>query len=149
MNNLDQRIAAELQVNGGASWHQVARAVGSPESTVAHRARRMIDGGELRVVAIADPIRCGFGYTVLVQLECGLDASPQVTHALADRPDVRFLVLVTKSSDTIRYLIAPHAGISPACCLRSFQSGRNQGSHDGTTLQVLHAMGGTSKGGAL
>lgn len=94
-------------MNGRASWHQVAKAVGSSESTVARRAQRMIDSGELRVVAIADPIKCGFGYPVLVQLKCELGYSLQVAHALADRPDVRFLVLVTGSFDIIMELIVP------------------------------------------
>lgn len=104
---LDRRIAAALQINGRASWQQVAHAVGSSESTVARRAQRMINSREIRVVAIADPIRCGFGYPVLVQLKCEVGESYRVAHALAERPDVRFLALVTGSFDVVMELIVP------------------------------------------
>src|SRR3712207_3055298 len=107
MDELDRRIAAALQINGRASWQQVAHAVGSSESTVARRAQRMINSGEIRVVAIADPARCGFGYPVLVQLKCEVGASSHVAHALAKRSDVRFLALVTGSFDIVMELIVP------------------------------------------
>ncbi len=135
MDNLDQRIAAALQVNGRASWHQVARAIGSSESTVARRAQRMIDGGELRVVAIADPIRCGFGYPVLMQLKCESGYSLRVANALADRPDVRFLVLVTGSFDIIMELIVPSRRYLAGVLLEELP--RVEGIKETTTETVL------------
>ena len=84
VDELDRRIAAALQINARASWQQVAHVVGSSESTVTRRAQRMISSREIRVVTIADPIRCGFGYPVLVQLKCEVGASSRVAHALAE-----------------------------------------------------------------
>lgn len=107
MDDTDRRIAAALQIDGRASWHQVASVVGSSESTVARRAQRMFEAGLLRVAAAADPMRCGFGYPVLMQLKCDVGASSRVAHALADRPDVRFLILVTGSFDIVMELIVP------------------------------------------
>lgn len=107
MDELDRRIAAALQVNGRASWLQVARVVGSSESTVARRAQRLIDAGDIRVAAIADPMRCGFGYPVLMQLKCELGTAHRVARTLAERADVRFLALVTGSFDIVMELIVP------------------------------------------
>lgn len=107
MDDLDRRIAAALQVNGRASWLQVARAVGSSESTVARRAQRMIDGGEINVVAVTDPIKCGFGYPVLMQLKCEVGAAPRVAYELAERSDVRFLALVTGTFDVVMEIVVP------------------------------------------
>ena len=107
MDDLDRRIAAALQVNGRATWRQVARAVGSSESTVARRAQQLIDGGFMRVTAVADPIRCGFGYPVLVQLECEVGAADEAAELLAERPDVRFAALVTGAFDVVVELIVP------------------------------------------
>lgn len=81
--------------------------VGSSESTVARRAQRMIDAGEIRVVAVADPIRCGIGYPVLLQLKCEVGAASRVARALAERGDVRFLALVTGSFDIVMEMIVP------------------------------------------
>lgn len=107
VDDLDRRIAAALQVNGRASWLQVARTVGSSESTVARRAQRMIDGGDIRVVAVADPKKCGFGYPVLMQLKCEVGAASRVAHMLAERWDVRFLALVTGTFDIVMEIIVP------------------------------------------
>ncbi len=107
MDDLDRRIAVALQGNGRASWQQVARVVGSSESTVARRAHRMFEAGLLRVAAISDPVRCGFGYPVLVQLRCEVGEVMRVAHALADRSDVRFVALVTGSFDIVMELIVP------------------------------------------
>ncbi len=107
VDELDRRIAAALQVNGRASWLQVARAVGSSESTAARRAQRMIDEGKIRVVAIADPIECGFGYPVLMQLKCEIGAASRVAYVLAERSDVRFLALVTGTFDIVMEIIVP------------------------------------------
>jgi DNA-binding Lrp family transcriptional regulator len=107
MDDLDRRIAVALQVNGRASWQQVARVVGRSESTVSRRAHRMFEAGLLRVAAISDPVRCGFGYPVLVQLRCEVGEEMRVAHALADRSDVRFVALVTGSFDIVMELIVP------------------------------------------
>lgn len=107
LDQLDKRIVAALQVNGRASWQQVARAVGGSESTVARRAQRLLQAGALRIVAIADPARCGFGYPVLVQLKCEAESTPELARTLAMRPDVRFLALVTGSFDIVMELIVP------------------------------------------
>ncbi len=107
VDSLDQRIAAALQIDGRAGWQQVARVAGSSESTVARRAQRMFDEGILRVAAISDPVRCGFGYPVLVQLKCDVGEETRVAHALADRADVRFVALVTGSFDIVMELIVP------------------------------------------
>lgn len=107
MDQLDRRIAAALQVNGRATWRQVARAVGSSESTVARRAQQLIDAGFMRVTAVADPIRCGFGYPVLVQLKCEVGAAGEVADVLAERPDVRFVALVTGTFDVVMELVVP------------------------------------------
>lgn len=107
MDELDRRIAAALQVNGRATWRQVARAVGSSESTVARRAQQLMDGGFMRVTALADPIACGLGYPVLVQLKCEVGAAGDAAELLAERPDVRFAALVTGSFDVVVELIVP------------------------------------------
>lgn len=107
VDELDRRIVAALQLNGRAAWPQVARAVGSTEPTVARRAQRLIDGGAVRVIAVTDPIRCGFGQPVLVQVRCEVGAAGRVAAALAARSDVRFLALVTGTFDLLVELVVP------------------------------------------
>jgi len=71
LDDLDRRIAAVLQIDGRSTWRQAARLLaGTSESTVARRAQSMLDAGIMRVNGLADPIRCGFGHPVLLQLSC-------------------------------------------------------------------------------
>ena len=107
LDDLDRKIAAALQIDGRATWRQVARVVGTSESTVARRAQSLLDAGAMRVSALADPIRCGFGYPVLLQLSCAVGAVQDVARALADRADVRFVALVTGTFDIIAEVIVP------------------------------------------
>jgi DNA-binding Lrp family transcriptional regulator len=104
---VDRQIAAALQLNGRATWRQVARVVGASESTVARRGRQLLDAGLVRVTGQPDPARIGLGYPVLVQLNCEAGAVKRVGESLAARPDVRFLVLVTSTFDIVLELIVP------------------------------------------
>lgn len=67
----------------------------------------MIGAGALRVVAIADPVRCGFGYWVLLQIKCEVGKVDLVARTLAERPDVRYMALVTGPYDILIELIVP------------------------------------------
>ena len=61
----------------------------------------------MRVTGQPDPARTGLGYPVLVQLTCEAGAVKRVARSLAERPDVRFLALVTSTFDIILELIVP------------------------------------------
>lgn len=105
MDALDRRIAAALQLNGRATWRDVARVVDSSESTVARRGRLLLEAGLVRVTGQPDPARVGLGYPVLVQLECAPGDRKAVARTLARRPDVRFLTIVTGGFDIVLELI--------------------------------------------
>lgn len=107
MNALDRQISAALQVNGRASWQQIARLVGSSESTIARRGQRLLESKRIQVVAIADPVRCGFGYWVLLQVKCEVGEVSRVAHDLAERSDVRYLAMVTGPFDIVVEMIVP------------------------------------------
>jgi DNA-binding Lrp family transcriptional regulator len=107
VNALDRRIAVALQLNGRATWREVARVVGSSESTVARRGRHLLESGLVTVTGQPDPARVGLGFPVLVQLSCQAGAATHVARSLASRPDVRFLALVTSTFDVLLELIVP------------------------------------------
>lgn len=74
---------------------------------MARRAQQLIDGGFMRVTGVADPIRCGFGYPVLVQLKCEVGSAGEAAERLAERADVRFVALVTGTFDLVAEVIVP------------------------------------------
>jgi DNA-binding Lrp family transcriptional regulator len=79
--------------------------IGASESTVARRAKALLASGVMRTTLLADPLRCGFGYPVLVQLACLPEHASDVARTLAARPDVRFVSLVTGHFDVVAELI--------------------------------------------
>jgi len=103
--SLDHRIAVALQVSGRGSWREIAGMTGTSESTVARRAKALLASGVIRTTLLADPVRCGFGYPVLVQLACLPDEGSAVARRLATRPDVRFVSLVTGNFDVLAEFI--------------------------------------------
>lgn len=105
LDDLDRQIVAALQIHGRATWQQIARAVGASDTTVSRRAQKLFDSGVVRVVASVDPLRCGSGYPVVMQVKCQVGQRTHVAAALAKRPDVRFIALVTGSFDIVLELI--------------------------------------------
>lgn len=105
LDDLDRQIVAALQIHGRATWQQIARAVGTSDTTVSRRAQRMLNSGIVRVIASTDPLRCSYGYPVMMQVKCQVGQSTRVAAELAKRPDVRFISLVTGSFDIVLELI--------------------------------------------
>lgn len=105
LDELDRQIVAALQIYGRASWQQIARAVDASDTTVARRAQRLFNSGVVRVVAATDPLRCGEGYPVVMQVKCRVGKRIHVAAELAKRADVRFIALVTGSFDIMLELI--------------------------------------------
>lgn len=102
---IDQQIAMALQLNGRASWREIGQLLGTSESTVARRARALMDAGVIRSTAVVDPLRCGFGYPVLVQISCSADRASAAAARLAERDDVRFLAAVTGAFDIVAEVV--------------------------------------------
>lgn len=105
LDELDRCILSALQIHGRASWQQIARAVGSSDSTVSRRVNQMLSDGTAQVIAGTDPLLCDEGYPVLVQISSRAGATAEVARELALRPDVRFAALVTGSFDVVVELI--------------------------------------------
>jgi DNA-binding Lrp family transcriptional regulator len=99
LGELDRRLVAALQLNGRASWTQVARALGAPESTVARRGQQLIDSGLVGVTGVLDHLRCGLGISLMVRMRCRPGAANTVAAALAELPEARFVTVVTGSAD--------------------------------------------------
>jgi DNA-binding Lrp family transcriptional regulator len=99
LTELDRRLVAALQLNGRASWTQVARALGASESTVARRGQQLIDSGLVGVTGVLDHLRCGLGISLMVRMRCRPGTANAVAAALADLPEARFVTVVTGSAD--------------------------------------------------
>lgn len=105
MEPVDARIVAAVQADARASYAQLATMLDVSESTVMRRLQRLRSSGELVVIGVIDPQRCGLGRPVLVQLRTEPSRTLEVAQTVAARTDVRFLTLVSGRSDIICELI--------------------------------------------
>jgi len=107
LDDVDRRIVAALQADPRASWSRLGGLVRISETTVLRRVQRLRATGVLVVVAVPDPLKCGFGQPVLLKFRTVPGEAATLAHLLAERSDVRFVALLTGRSDVICELIAP------------------------------------------
>ncbi len=69
MDNVDRAIMAILQEDGRAPHVELARRLGVSEGTVRRRVAKLLKGGVIRVVAVAEPERLGYHTSAFIGLQ--------------------------------------------------------------------------------
>ncbi|GAA2625123.1 Lrp/AsnC family transcriptional regulator [Streptomyces axinellae] len=88
----DMALVHALQVNGRASFREIADALGISDQTAARRWSRLRSAGRLRVLGLTDPLRLGDSIW-LVRVRCTPDAATSLGEAMARRPDTTWVHL--------------------------------------------------------
>ncbi|MEV0634135.1 Lrp/AsnC family transcriptional regulator [Streptomyces sp. NPDC050619] len=101
-DSLDRRIISALQIDGRASWHRIAVALGEAERTVVRRGTRLLDSGLVRIGAMAL-----HGRSTVVGVRCAPGQARMVASALARRSDCVFTHVLTGSPDCVAELLCP------------------------------------------
>ncbi|GAA2422690.1 Lrp/AsnC family transcriptional regulator [Streptomyces coeruleofuscus] len=101
-DSLDRRIISALQIDGRASWHGIATALGEPERTVVRRGTRLLDSGLVRIGAMA--VR---GRSTVIGVRCAPGQARVVATALARRPDCAFVQVLTGTWDCVAEVQCP------------------------------------------
>jgi DNA-binding Lrp family transcriptional regulator len=99
LDEVDRRIVAALQLDGRASWREIAAVAGASENTVARRAGRLLDAGAAHIAIVRDPRCAGLGHVANVFVRCRSGSQLGVAQALLARPDVWSLAVVTGPYD--------------------------------------------------
>lgn len=103
---LDRKIIAALQINGRASWKELAQVLDASETTVIRRGKRLLGDGLIAVVGYVDVLRSGLGVPALVLLSVEPSARGNL-QAIARAPEVRFASTVTGQADLVAELVVP------------------------------------------
>ena len=98
-------IIDQLQQDGRRPYTAIAADVGMSESAVRQRVRSLIDLGVMRIVAVTDPLRLGFNLVAMVAVSVDGDFRA-VAEAVAEIPEVDYLVLTTGKYDLLAQLVA-------------------------------------------
>ena len=97
MDKLDRGIIELLQLDGRASNSKVARELGVSEATVRRRLSRLIQGDVLKIAAMPNLEKLGYGTTALVRVQTSPDKADAVAEALATLEEVEYSVVTTDS----------------------------------------------------
>ena len=99
MDKLDIKIISLLQEDGISTNAGMARKVGVSEETVRRRLKRMVQEEYIKVVALPDPSKLGFGSEVLIGLQVRTDQVDQVGEALSNLNEINWVSVTTGSYD--------------------------------------------------
>ncbi|RKR88642.1 DNA-binding Lrp family transcriptional regulator [Micromonospora pisi] len=113
----DRRIVAALQVNGRASWTEIAALIGTSVTTVARRAQQLIADGLVRV-AVAPQPGGGAADLLIVRVHCVPGQQLPTARALAARPEVRFVAVMTGAHDLVAEVL-----VTPGTSMHSVLTG--------------------------
>ena len=102
----DKEIIRLLQQNARASFAEMSRQTGIPESTVRRRTERLQEQGIVEFTMMADPTRLGFDLRAIIGLRVDVEVLDTIAETIRNMPEVTFAAFVTGSVD----IIAPRCG---------------------------------------
>ncbi len=105
LDPVDRRIVAALQQDGRRPFTRIARSLGISEAAVRQRVARLESTGVMQVVAVADPITCGFKTMAMLAITVAPRAREQVAEALHRLPEVSYLVVTAGQFDLLAEVI--------------------------------------------
>jgi Lrp/AsnC family transcriptional regulator, regulator for asnA, asnC and gidA len=93
-------IIEQLQQDGRRSYAAIAKAVGLSEPAVRQRVHRLIESGEMQVVAVTDPLSLGFHRQSMIGIRCNENLQ-RVADELAGMEAVDYVVMTAGSFDLL------------------------------------------------
>ncbi|MCP2335800.1 Lrp/AsnC family transcriptional regulator [Actinomadura rupiterrae] len=98
LDDVDRGLVHALRIDGRAPFARIAEVLGVSENTVARRYRRLRSAGTLRVAGTVNG--ASLGYTPwTIRLRCTPDAAGAIASALATRPDVSYVYLLSGGTE--------------------------------------------------
>lgn len=107
LDDLDRSIIAALQIDGRASWTDIAERCQTSVTTVSRRAAALLADGTVRVAVVPDINAEGPADLFILRIGCAPAAADRVAQRLVDRRDIRFLAVVTGAADLVAELVVP------------------------------------------
>ena len=101
ISDLDKRIIEHLQEDGRRPFTQIAAELGVSEAAVRARTNRMVERGILQIVGVTDPLKLGFHQQALIGIRCERDMLIEVAEAVADVPEVDYVVITAGTYDLL------------------------------------------------
>jgi Lrp/AsnC family transcriptional regulator for asnA, asnC and gidA len=99
IDGLDCRLIQILQKDGRMPSKAIAAELGTSEFTVRRRLRRLLEGGTIRIVAVANPIDLGFEIAGNLKIKIDLKKTEEVLEKLKKIDALIWVALTTGGTD--------------------------------------------------
>jgi len=105
LDKLDQKLILSLQEDGRHSYMDLARMLGVTEGTIRNRLRKLVDGGVMKIAAIPELHKLGYGFMGIVGMQVRLADLRTVAEQLVKNPNVCYLANVTGRYELIAIVV--------------------------------------------
>lgn len=89
---------------------ELAKMLGVAEGTIRYRLKKLVDGGVIRVTAVPELSKLGYGFMGIVGMQVRLADLREVAEQLAQNPHVCYLVNVTGRYEFIAIVVTKSPG---------------------------------------
>jgi Lrp/AsnC family transcriptional regulator for asnA, asnC and gidA len=101
LDEIDHQIIAILQKDGRESFRQIAKRLNVSPGMIRLRYNRLVELGVLRVIAITNPMRMGYGTMALIGIRVEGNKLLEVANQIAALDEVIYLIIVSGAYDII------------------------------------------------
>jgi DNA-binding Lrp family transcriptional regulator len=109
LDDIDTQVIQCLQRDGRATWTQIAKQIGIPTSTAFRRGTHLLESGRILVATLPTPDTYPEDARVYdVRVRCRAGSQRAVAMRFAERPDTRWVAVVTGEYDVSAEVIVPH-----------------------------------------
>jgi Lrp/AsnC family transcriptional regulator for asnA, asnC and gidA len=107
LDNIDYFLIEELQSDGRIVNVELAKKLGVGEATIRRRIRRLRDEEVIRIAAIPNLHKIGYGLKAIVMLKVQLSKLQELAGKLAPCPDIHYLAQCTGDFNLLFWLVCP------------------------------------------
>ena len=102
LDGLNREIVSMLQLDGRRSYASIARKLGISEGAVRARVNQLRRDGQLRFIAVVDPVQLGYSSWCMLGITVRAGDSPhELARYFAARPEVTYVMVVAAKYDLL------------------------------------------------
>jgi Lrp/AsnC family transcriptional regulator for asnA, asnC and gidA len=101
LDELDRKIISFLQYDGRMPLTQIAKELGTTESTVRRRVKQLTDDGIMQIVAIVEPQNMGWEEAAMIGISVKANLISSIAEEIAKLPEVAYLFQAAGELDLV------------------------------------------------
>lgn len=101
LDELNLKLIRELQRNGRQGYTELAKMLGTSEGTMRRRVRHLEKCGFMKIAAVLNPYKIGYGFISIMGIQVRMADLRQVAEMLAHKPIVYYVAFVTGRYDLL------------------------------------------------